>query len=111
MLDENQNEVSSPYLEMSDKKVSLTLPVLKKRTVPFTFDFINVPNDFNLDTLNYEITPEEIEIAGPSTSIANMTELHLGYIDLRMLKPDALMIYELPLPVGYISVEDIGEVE
>jgi hypothetical protein len=39
-----------------------------------------------------------------------MTELHLGYIDLRMLKPDALLVYELPLPVGYISVEDIGDV-
>ena len=110
LLNADGEEVNSPFLTVDSETVTLTLPVLKKKTVPVTLDFVNVPAGFDLETLRYEIQPREIEIAGASSSIAGVTELHLGYIDLRLFTPDAYMVYDTPLPSGYISVEDIGEI-
>ena len=109
LRDADGNEISSPYFEYDSKTVSVTLPVLKKKTVPVTFDFVNVPTDFDLDTLKYVITPEEVEIAGPADLIASYNELHLGYLDMRSIAPDMHMFYDLSLPPSFISVEGIDE--
>lgn len=109
LKDADGNEISSPYFEYDSKTVSVTLPVLKKKTVPVTFDFVNVPADFDLDTLKYIISPEEIEIAGPADLVASYNELHLGYLDMRTMAPDMHMFYDLSLPPSFISVEGIDE--
>lgn len=109
LKDVDGNEISSPYFEFDSKTVSVTLPVLKKKTVPVTFDFVNVPTDFDLDTLKYVVSPEEIEIAGPADLVASYNELHLGYLDVRNIAPDMHMFYDLSLPPSFISVEGIDE--
>lgn len=109
LKDADGNEISSPYFEYDNETASVTLPVLKKKVVPVSFDFVNVPADFDLDTLDYEISPEEIEIAGPAELIATYNELHLGYLDMRGIAPDMHMFYSLSLPPSFISVEGIDE--
>ncbi len=109
LKDADGNEISSPYFEYDNEIASVTLPVLKKKVVPVSFDFVNVPADFDLDTLDYEISPEEIEIAGPADLIATYNELHLGYLDMRSIAPDMHMFYSLSLPPSFISVEGIDE--
>lgn len=109
LKDVELNAVESPYFEYDSKTVSVTLPVLKKKTVPVTFDFVNASSDFNLESLNYVVSPKEIEIAGPADSVATFNELHLGYLDMRTLTPDMNMSYNLSLPPGFISVEGISE--
>ncbi|MFV0498206.1 MAG: YbbR-like domain-containing protein [Candidatus Fimivivens sp.] len=107
--DADGNEISSPYFEYDSKTVSVTLPVLKKKTVPVTFDFVNVPPDFDIETLKYVISPAEIEIAGPADLVASYNELHLGYLDMRNIAPDMQMFYDLALPPSFISVEGVDE--
>lgn len=111
LLDANGNPIESPYLVVDQPVASVTLPVLKKKTVPVTFDFTNVPPGFDVDSLGYFTDPETVEIAGPSASINGFTELHLGYIDLRGLEPDAVKTYNVSLPPGYLTVENIQEVD
>lgn len=107
--DAEGNNIDSPYFEYDNQTVSVTLPVLKKKMVPVTFDFINVPAGFALETLKYQISPEEIEIAGPADLVATYNELHLGYLDIRNIAPDMQMFYNLALPPSFISVEGIDE--
>ena len=71
---------------------------------------MNVPQNFDIGTLNYLIVPETIEIAGPVPSINSFMEMHLGYIDLRTLKPDTVIQYGAKLPLSYITVNNIQEI-
>lgn len=100
-------ELSSPYLKKSAETVSINLPILKKKTVPITFDFINIPEGFDVKSLECEIDPEVIEIAAPDALLPNVNEMHLGYIDLRTLSPNVTYSYSVSLPPQFISVEDL----
>jgi YbbR domain-containing protein len=110
LLDAGGTPIESAYLTLDQQTASVTLPILRKKDVPVTFDFVNLPPGFDLDTLVYSVTPAQIEIAGPSASVSGVTELHLGYIDLRTLSPDLSLYYGTSLPPGFISVENIQEI-
>ena len=109
LYDAEGKEISSPYLNTSAETVSVTLPVLKKKIVPVTFDFINVPSSFDADTLSYDIFPSEIEIAGPENTLSSLTEIHLGYLDLSEFTPEFPVVYSIQLPSGYISIDNTKE--
>lgn len=109
LTDNDGNAVDSPYFTISSDTVAVTLPVLKKKVVPVTFDYVNVPDGFNVDIIEYELNPKEVEIAGPENMLDTMNEIHLGYIDVRTLAPDMNMFYNISLPPGFISVEGIEE--
>lgn len=109
LYDADGNEITSPYLNMSSETASVTLPVLKKKTIPVTFDFINVPAGFDTSTLSYNIFPSEIEVAGPESTLSSMTELHLGYLDLSEFTPEFPVVYSIQLPSGYISIDNTKE--
>lgn len=111
LLDAGGTPVEKTYLTLDQSTASVTLPILRKKVVPVTFDFVNVPPEFDLDTLRYIVSPDEIEIAGPSTAVASVTELHLGYIDLRTLAPNDHLYYSASLPPGFISVENIQDID
>jgi YbbR domain-containing protein len=110
LQDMNGDSFESPYISADVSQASITLPILKKKTVPVSIDFINVPQYFNIGTLSYTIEPDAVEIAGPVPSINGFMEIHLGYIDLRILKPDTMLINPVKLPPGYMSVNNVQEV-
>ena len=109
LKDSDGNDVDSPYFTYDTKEVSVTVPVLKKKTVPVTFDFVNIPEGFDVDILDYEISPTEIEVAGPENMLSSLNEIHVGYIDIRNLAPDVNFFYDLSLPEGFISVEGVED--
>lgn len=110
LIDDNGDAVESPYFKTSSDTTAVTMPVLKKKVIPVTFDYVNVPDGFDVDIIDYVITPSEVEIAGPENMLDTMNELHLGYIDMRTLAPDMNMFYNMSLPPSFISVEDIDEI-
>ena len=110
LLDRNGETVESPYFVFDQSAATVTIQVLEKKTIPITFEFINVPAGFDETTLVYTVNPSEIEVAGPSASIGSLNELHLGYVDMRSLTPDMSIYYPAPLPPGFISVENIQDV-
>jgi len=108
--DEDDNVVESPYFRYDNREVNLDIPVLKKKVIPVTFDFVNVPESFDVDILEYALSPSEIEVAGPEELLPAFNELHLGYIDMRTLAPDVNLFYDVELPDGFISVEGIEDI-
>lgn len=112
LLENNEGEEIMPdNLEMSNAVATVTLPVLKKKIVPVTVDFIGTPQGFDTDKLVFDVSPSEIELAGPVSTINNLSELHLGYIDIRTLEPQLNLTYAAQLPPGYISVENIQNID
>lgn len=109
MYDADGNKIKPLYVEMDIDTATVTLPILKKKTVPITFDFVNVPEGFDVDTLKYEILPSEMEIAGPEQVYSTVNEIHLGYIDLTDFTPEEPFVYTIELPTGFISVDNTQE--
>jgi YbbR domain-containing protein len=71
---------------------------------------VNVPQGFDINTIQYTVTPSEIEIAGPPNVVNSMTELRLGYVDLRRVEPGVRFYYSAALPEKVISVGNITEI-
>jgi len=109
MYDADGNEIKPLYVEMDVDSTTVTLPILKKKTVPITFDFVNVPEGFDVNTLKHEIIPDKMEIAGPEQVYSSVTEIHLGYIDLTDFTPEEPFVYTIELPSGFISVDNTQE--
>lgn len=107
--DQDENVIESPYIKMNNNEVTVDIPVLKKKTIPVSFDFVNVPEGFDVSILEYALSPNEIEVAGPEELLQSFNELHLGYIDMRTLAPDVNLFYDVELPDGFISVEGIED--
>ncbi len=108
--DGDENIIESPYFVYNNKNITVDIPVLKKKVIPVTFDYVNIPEGFDVDILEYALSPTEIEVAGPEELLASFNELHIGYIDIRTLAPDVNMFYDLELPDGFISVEGIDDI-
>jgi YbbR domain-containing protein len=110
VCDASGKKLDSPYLKTDVQTAVMTIPILKKKVLPIHFDFVDVPTDFDISTIEYTITPSEIEVAGPPTVINGMTELHLGYVDLRSVEPGVRFFYSAALPDDVMSVDNITEV-
>ena len=53
LRDENGSEITSPYFKFDNSEVRVNVPVLKKKTIPVKFEYVNVPFRFNTDILKY----------------------------------------------------------
>lgn len=107
--DSEGNVITSVFIDSDVKQGVVTLPVLKKKEVPVTVGFINMPSGFNLNSLGYTIDPSVMEIAGPAEIIDSINEIPLGYINMKELMPDTAVYYGAILPDGVISVDNIND--
>ena len=81
LLDSSDNEISDESITLSPAEVDATIPVLVKKTVPLTVDYINAPEGFDGSGL-VSLEPSEIEIAASAEKIDSVTEISAGTIDL-----------------------------
>lgn len=109
--DKDNNLLALDDVTTQPGKFDITVPVYKKKVVKFDFDYINIPNGFPLDKLIYTMSNSEIEIAFPTDTNSNLSEVHLGYIDFRKLDIGQSFSFEVILPSGYINVSNISNVE
>ena len=110
LLDRDGNEIKAEYLAMDSTTTEITVPVLKTKNVPVNIDFINIPEDFPIDELEYEFSKETIEIAGPVDKIDSIEEISLGYVDLKKLSEKDVYQFDVSLQKGFINIENIRKV-
>lgn len=112
LLDKNGNELVSDHLSLSDEEISLTLPVLKIKELPFSIRFINLPNGMDAENLEYELSSSTLEVAGPADQVDRYSELVLGYVDIKELTPDGIYIFDIAeaLPSDFINVQNVENV-
>lgn len=104
-------DVDDKYINLDNEIVNITLPVLKKKILPLTIDFINQPKDFLIDDLKYKIEPNKIEIAGPENEIDKKESINVAYIDIKKLKLDNVQEYDINIPSNFVNIENIEKVK
>ena len=109
-LDADGNEVDLTYTTTDITEAKVTLPILKKKEVPVTVSFINVPEGFAVNQLKFEFSNESIEVAGPESSIDQYREISLGQIDVRTLNLNSTFSFSVQLPAGFVNTENVQSV-
>lgn len=111
LLDQEGNEVDSPYISLSETTAQVTIPILKTKELPLTVDFINIPENFPIDQLDFNLSKKTLKVAGPAASIDRMEELSLGYVDFKNLGTDSAFDFDVELPAGYVNIENVKTVQ
>lgn len=109
-LDADGNELQLEYTTSDITEARVTLPILKKKEVPVTLSFINVPEGFPVNQLDFTISNETIEVAGPESNIDQYREISLGQIDIRTLDLNSTYSFSVELPTGYVNTQNIQSV-
>lgn len=73
------------------EEARLVISVLKETGLPLTVEFLNVPRGFPLEELetHMTLTSNDVMVAGPPEVVNKLTELSLGYIDMKKLQLDS----------------------
>ncbi|MCL2034481.1 MAG: hypothetical protein FWG94_07090 [Oscillospiraceae bacterium] len=94
-------ELEEMHLSADRTQAHLTIQVLKVINLPLAVDYINIPRGFPKDELleRTRFSQFDVTIAGPSDLIDRLTEIQLGYIDLKSIRIDrTLFPFDVPLP-------------
>ncbi len=90
--------------------ISVGVEVYAVKTVPLKISFQNVPPKFDVKSLEYTMSQDEIIIIGAKDSIDNISEINLGYVDMRKLEPNNEYKFAINLQEGVDSLSEFEEV-
>ncbi len=110
LLDSDDQKINDDSLVLNPITVDVTIPVLLKKTVPFTLSYENAPTGFNAEGF-ITIEPSQIEIAASSDILNSIDSISLGTIDLSQLSyGTASMPFEVVMPEGVRNFNNIDRV-
>ena len=110
IYDENDAEMDSKYLSFSSADIEITIPIMKEVRVPVKVEYVNVPAGFDTETLTINVTPSTIRLAVPSQTASAVTDFVAGYIDVTELITNEQYTFDLKLPLGYRSLDEVKQV-
>ncbi len=111
LYDENKNVIKNPGITMDKEMVDVTVPVLKIKTLPLSLRFLNTPAKFDDGNFKYSLSATEIEVAGPEATIDSMSQIDIGYADLKNIHPGDTISMPITLPSGFVNVDNINAVD
>lgn len=97
----NGSIIVNEDIKLNTRAVSVNIPIYKKKELPLTFKFTNVPSNFDIDSIKYDIRPTSVTVAAPDDSIDNSNELVIATIDLADVKPESAVNIPIVLPENY----------
>ncbi len=109
--DGNGQQINSETLDYGDINFKISIPLYKKVTLPFTFEFINVPKNIDTSQIEYAMSPvDKITVGIPVDAAAGIESISLGQVDFRRLDVDKSFSFDVSLLAGYINIDDINQV-
>ncbi len=110
LLDASGNELTSTALRVDVNEVDVTIPVYKQGTLDLDIGFSNVPDGFDVTTIEYVLSRSSIDVAGVEKVIDNMTTKIVGYVDLAQFKLGGSYTFELNLQSGVVNLDNVETV-
>ncbi len=111
LLDKNGNVVEPGSITMDVTEATVTIPVMKIREIPVELRYLNVPEHFPLEKLNFTLSNELIPVAGIKESVDRYGSILLDHIDFRDLGLGSSYAFPVSLQTGFVNVENIQSVQ
>lgn len=111
LLDKDGNELVDLEVKLSIDTVYVTLPVVVVRTIPLTVNYISGGGVKAENTEDYTpiLFPETITVSGEEESIAELTEISLGSIDLSKVIGTNSFVFPIALDSRLENVSGISQ--
>ena len=110
LYDENGGLIDDKLLSMNVAEVDITIPIMKEVTLPVKVEYVNVPAGFDTGILHQSLSAKEIRLSVPSQAASSLTDFVVGYIDLSTLKTGEKYVFDLKLPAGYRSLDEVAQI-
>ena len=107
LIDAEGKEINNPHLSLSVDSVDITIPVLKRKTVPVEFSYINIPEGFDTNSITYMLSNETIDIAGPENLVDMWESINIGTVDLSELDSTREYEFDVVLPSSFVNVKNV----
>lgn len=104
-------QISTGGLSVNEDTVQVTVPILKTKETPVSFDYLNQPDGFDLSKLPFTVTPAKLEVAGPEDKADSLSSLNLGYIDFKNLGLNAELTYDVVMPTNFSNLSGVEQVK
>ena len=111
LYDENNNVVDYKLLSMNVADVDITIPIMKEVILPVKVEYVNVPSGFDTAILKQTLSTDSIRLSVPAASVSSITDFVVGYIDLATLKTDEKYVFDLKLPQGWRSLDEVTQIQ
>lgn len=95
------SKISADELTLSPEQIAVEIPVYKQKELPLKISITNYPNNFDIETLVYEIQPKTLTIAAPDDTIDALSTLDIGAIDISDIQLNKNTLIPIVLPDGY----------
>lgn len=82
---ENEEILSNVQINTGDAAITMTMPVLKKITLPTTVTFKNAPTGYLNDGVPFTVSPAKVEAAVPIEKINEIQNISVGTVDFAEL--------------------------
>lgn len=82
---ENAEVLSNVKIDTGDTAITMTMPVLKKVTLPTTVTFKNAPTGYLNESVPYTVSPSKVEAAVPIEKIDEIQSISVGTVDFAEL--------------------------
>lgn len=107
----NQIDPAEQHLELDHDNAQLEISVLKTVNVPLRIGLMGVPSHVPEAEIQYVMSNAEVYIAGPVENVENLSELMLGYVNLKDIsKRSNIFYFDVELPSGFITLDNIRTV-
>ncbi|MBR4035177.1 MAG: hypothetical protein IKJ05_00410 [Oscillospiraceae bacterium] len=110
LYDANGGEIDDKLLSINVAEVDITIPIMKEVTLPVKVEYVNVPNGFDTSVLKQTLSASEIRLSVPAQTASSLTDFVVGYIDLATLKTGEKYTFDLKLPSGYRSLDEVAQI-
>ena len=108
----NGSRLDTSDVKLSTDSVLVNIPILIQKELPLKFQFTGVPQNFDLNSLKYDMQPTSIMVAAPDGTINNLSELELedpiNLSDIRINQ--TVSTVPIKLPEGYKNLSGINSV-
>lgn len=99
-------------IKLSTNTATVYVPVYKTAVLPITFDYTNVPKNFDLSNLKYSLSVSEILAEGEDSIIDKYSDIFVGYIDIRRITIDNTSeSLSINLPEGLTMQNGVNKVD
>lgn len=87
-------------IQFDPDNIMVNIPIFIQKELPLKFT-LNYPQNFDIDSLKYEILPPSIIVASPDDSIINLSELNIGVMNISDIELNKSVYIPINLPEGY----------
>lgn len=115
-LDANGQEVKTKanggYISTSYDTTTVHIPVLEVVELPLTVSFVNVPDEFPIERLEYTLSNNSITVAATGDIIGRYFEVPVGHIDLSQLDlvKNSSITFDVELPDNVVNFNNIENI-